>query len=543
MSVIREPVNDTERVLREACSFVLQLPAVSIDLERSFVANGGDSISAMRVSPRCKAAKVVVPVATLLTNKSLANVAAHVSSPDTMASSSITQLKEVEEATVGVTNTQPKIEPFSLLKLSKNELDNLLAQIAPTLRVPASQVRDVAPTTHTQALCADAAMRTPPQGFYIFYIDIPEPVQLDTITSFAQKLWDQVDMLRTVFVQRPDSGVLLQVVTAQSPAPLQVHAVSETTNIHEESENVFAESIQSQLRPGALWTQFLVFHRSGTPTRLALRLSHAHYDGMSLPPLLECLAATLQEKPWPVIPKFVDYVAHVLEQNKQTLQHWRMTLRGSEPLPLQPTGRKSRILTSTSVIEYPPRVADFTEASAFLATCAETLARLHDTRDVHFSLTVSGRTLLPDSLSNIVGPCLNQVPLRVVLPPEPSFKKTLGLVRQAQLDMLPAEMATLQDIYQVCTNWPEKHRKMSYNVHFHDVDSRSIDLLGDGAQTPLLTHGPRGVWEHSEAIWIIASPAEGTWQIALSGNASHCTSEYLDKILDTLALVVAVADV
>lgn len=543
MSVFREPVNDAERVLREACGFVLRLPAASIDLERSFVANGGDSISAMRVSPRCKAAKIAVPVATLLANKSLADVAVHVSSADTKASSSINQLEEVEEATVGVTNIQAETQPFSLLSLPENELDDLLAQIAPTLCVTTSQVRDVAPTTHTQALCADAAMRTPPQGFYIFYIDIPETVQLKTITGFAQKLWDQVDILRTIFVQRPDSGDLLQVVTAQSPAPLQVHAVSGTINIHEESESIFAESIQSQLEPGAFWTQFMVLHRSGTPTRLALRLSHAHYDGMSLPPLLECLAATLQENPWPVIPKFVDYVAHVLEQNEQTLQHWRMTLRGSEPLPLRPTGEESRILTSTSVVEHPPRVADFTEASVFLATCAETLARLHDTRDVHFSLTVSGRTLLPESLNNTVGPCLNQVPLRVALPPESSFKQNLGLVRQAQLDMLPAEMATLQDIYKVCTDWPEKHRRMSYNVHFHDVDSRSIDLLGDGVQTPLLTYGPRGVWEHSEAIWIIASPVEETWQIALSGNASHCTTEYLDKISDILALVVAAAHV
>ncbi len=543
MPEFREPVTDTERVLRDACSFVLQVPASNINLERSFVANGGDSISAMRVSPRCKAAEVVVPVATLLTNKSLADVAAHVSSSSAVASSFITQSKELEEAATGVTTACPQTEPFNLLHLSKSELDDLLAQIAPTLCTPTSQVRDIAPTTHTQALCAEAAMYTPPQGFYIFYIDIPESAQLETIAAFAQELWDQIDMLRTVFIQRPDSSDLLQVVTAQSPAPLQIHTVSETENLHEKSERIFAESIQSTLEPGALWTKFIVLHRSGIPTRLALRLSHAHYDGMSLPPLLECLAATLQKKPWPIIPKFVDYVAHVYEKNEQTLQHWRMTLLGSKPLPLQPTGDQSRILTSTSVIQCPPKVSDSTEASVFLATCAETLARLHDTRDVHFSLTVSGRTLLPGSLDNIVGPCLNQVPLRVVLPPEPSFITTVGLVRQAQLDMLPAEMATLQDIYRTCTNWPEEHQKMMYNVHFHDLDSRSIDLLGDGVQTPLLTHGPRGVWEHSEAIWMVASPVDGTWQIVLSGNASHCTSGYLDKISDTLALVVATADV
>ncbi|PQK18077.1 hypothetical protein BB8028_0011g00060 [Beauveria bassiana] len=542
ISIFREPRTDTERVVRDACSFVLQVPVTNINLDRSFVANGGDSIAAMRVSPRCRNSHVVVSVARLLTAKTLADVTAQSCLDNAkVLLSAVGDDDTWDKKATDAVSSESEIEPFSLLNISENELSDLRAQIAPALRIPPEQVRDIAPTTHTQSLCVEAAMHTPPQGCYVFYIDIPQSIELKKMTTFAQKLWDRVDMLRTVFVLRPESSQLLQVVSEQSVVPLELYAVNDSNKMESESKRVFEESLKSSLESGAIYVKFMLLHRPDTPTRLAIRLSHAHYDGMSLPPILECLAAELQGKLWPAIPSFVSYISHVCEQSGNTLQYWKKALHGSKPLALHPTGNSSQILTRSRVIACPPKQASFTEANVFLAVCAETLARLYDTRDVHFTLTVSGRAMLPANLTNIVGPCLNQVPLRVVLPEEPNFSTTVGLVRKAQLDMLPAEMATLQDIYKACTDWPEGAQKMAYNVHFNDLDSRSIDLLGDGAQVPLLVHGPRGVWEHSEQIWIIASPVEGTWQIALSANASHCTADYLDKIGDTLALVAAAA--
>lgn len=70
----RKPKNEAEEVLLRACSTVLNTPMENIDLQRSFVANGGDSISAMRLSPQCRAANVVFSVANLLKGRSLAEV-------------------------------------------------------------------------------------------------------------------------------------------------------------------------------------------------------------------------------------------------------------------------------------------------------------------------------------------------------------------------------------------------------------------------------------------------------------------------------------
>ena len=74
ISVLRQPVTKAERILQHACSVVLNVSASDVNLARSFVANGGDSISAMRLSAYCHA-NIIVTVTNLLKSKSLVEVA------------------------------------------------------------------------------------------------------------------------------------------------------------------------------------------------------------------------------------------------------------------------------------------------------------------------------------------------------------------------------------------------------------------------------------------------------------------------------------
>jgi non-ribosomal peptide synthase protein (TIGR01720 family) len=85
-----EHMTNSERVLRDSCSIVLNMPSANINLQRSFVANGGDSISAMRLSSLCRAANILFSVATLLRRKSLAEVA-HLSTVITIPTISLTE--------------------------------------------------------------------------------------------------------------------------------------------------------------------------------------------------------------------------------------------------------------------------------------------------------------------------------------------------------------------------------------------------------------------------------------------------------------------
>ncbi|KAG6008108.1 NRPS protein [Claviceps maximensis] len=74
-----KPITVSETVIRDACSHVLNVSPNLINMQRSFIANGGDSISAMQISPYCRAAGVVVSVASLLRAKKLVDAAASAS--------------------------------------------------------------------------------------------------------------------------------------------------------------------------------------------------------------------------------------------------------------------------------------------------------------------------------------------------------------------------------------------------------------------------------------------------------------------------------
>lgn len=74
-AALREPRTDMERTIAAACSFILNIPVCDINLDRSFISNGGDSISAMRLSAHCRAANIAISVGHLLKSKTLAEFA------------------------------------------------------------------------------------------------------------------------------------------------------------------------------------------------------------------------------------------------------------------------------------------------------------------------------------------------------------------------------------------------------------------------------------------------------------------------------------
>ncbi|KAI9726757.1 MAG: NRPS [Chrysothrix sp. TS-e1954] len=64
-----------KHVLLDACSRVLDISSARLECHKSFINNGGDSISAMRLVSRCRAANLVITVASVLQNRSLTSLA------------------------------------------------------------------------------------------------------------------------------------------------------------------------------------------------------------------------------------------------------------------------------------------------------------------------------------------------------------------------------------------------------------------------------------------------------------------------------------
>jgi amino acid adenylation domain-containing protein len=504
----RPPSTPSEKRLQALWAIVLEIDADMIGINDHFLYLGGDSISAMRLAALAQRHKVGLRAADVLQFPRFIDLSS-----------------KIQEQKVSI-YCNPL--PYSLLQSKEDDArTSLVNRISSQLEFTLHHVQDVLPTTAIQALCADAAMHTPPQGSFWFHIDIPKTVDPNIVLEFCHTTWSQMEILRTVFVK--DGESLLQVIPCDISTPLEV--IDVTGDLDMTADKVFNEQLRNPLQIGAIFTKFLVFRGTRCSTRLGIRLSHAHFDGVSLMSILKYLSAHIQGLEVPYVPQFSGYIRHVKDQERRSLDYWRKLLKGSIPLPLSPTGAPSSIITSSQAIEHPPRHKGYTAANVFLASCAEAIARIRNINDVVMTTTVSGRTMLPPGLDDVVGPCLNQIPLRVRLDPERTFDRTLRATQQAQLDMLTTETATLADIYQACAEeWPVEQRKLFYNVQFQNVGLPSVDLLGDGVQTSMNVFGSMGVWKHSEEVWIIARPSSDGWNIDLSSNACNSSIQDLEKI-------------
>lgn len=143
-------------------------------------------------------------------------------------------------------------------------------------------------------------------------------------------LWDRVDILRIAFVQSK-SGDLLQVIPRDVPISLEKHKVEQEGTLDDLAGLVFEESLQPRLEMGATYVKFMLIHGPGKSTRFGFRVSHGHFDGVSLIPILSCLAASLQDRDWPNIQSSLATLAMSRSRTQRPWIIGRKILRGRSP--------------------------------------------------------------------------------------------------------------------------------------------------------------------------------------------------------------------
>lgn len=153
---VRSPETDIERVLCKVCSAIFNIPTNEFNLDRSFIANGGDSISAMRLASQCRAANISFSVANLLQSKTIAEFAA--------SRTTIT--------TVAVKQEETFVTPFELSPIQRWFFEQLPFK------------------------SGDEREQFYNQGFYV---KIRQSFPVDQIETAVSKLVDHHSMLRSRF--------------------------------------------------------------------------------------------------------------------------------------------------------------------------------------------------------------------------------------------------------------------------------------------------------------------------------------------------------
>lgn len=433
---------------------VLGVDVTSIRPDLSFFSQGGDSILAIKLAGLCRASGLSVSVAQILQNPTLKAMC-----------------KTLEHKTVGLASSPPK-------KLQEKAAQESLSSLAwfdtarfaetvvcPRLHVSPDNILDIVEATSTQAsFIATGLLEGRGNTNYMLFelTGLIDPVQMGTT---CRKLVARHSILRTVFL--PHQRRLWQVVLDKVELAFTTHRCGKWRQGHLAQKLIKAD--QGKLMElGQPYVRFMYLDGGRSGGLLVMRISHAQYDGMSIPVLFEDLCALYEEGkveedhqlsvPRPV---FTDFARASHSSNANGAEdYWQQLLQGSHMTNIvahrSPPHARCKVKTLAREITV-ANTTKVTFANIAKASWALVLAEASESTDVVFGHLISGRNMsLPDSkgdINEVLGPCINMVPVRVRVDGS-DLQDTLRQVYDQQLACIPYETFGLDQIVERCTDWP-----------------------------------------------------------------------------------------
>ncbi|EAW16453.1 putative nonribosomal peptide synthase [Aspergillus fischeri NRRL 181] len=447
VTVKRPPHNDAERKIQALVSRILGLPVNQVGLDDNFFLLGGDSMAAMKLVAAARSVGMMLSVKGVLQQPRLVDLVQG----------------QGQHLQLPGSGDEGAAQPCHPLPGSEsNEVgDSMRDTIASQMVFDASLIQDVLPTTEFQA---ETVCTWPATYFLITMHGCLDPRRLRVAT---QMLLDRHEILRTVFVRQETTDHIVQVVLQPIPVPF-FEFPCDSEDLSSACELVCSMDSARGLPLGYLATQFTLFSQSANPKYhiLAVRLSHAQYDGYCMPLLYRDLARLYGDDthPLPPVTQYAAYIRHLTRAEKsKARQFWSHTLYASRvPTRLDELslGAPAESLMPGSLIELTTNMAmptphnGITVASLMKSAAALILMSLCQTTDVVFCQVVSGRNVPLPGIETIVGVCANIVPVRVRARPRCTVQSFLGAVQEQHIEALDHEFLGLQEIRRYCTEWP-----------------------------------------------------------------------------------------
>lgn len=467
----------SEDILRSAWAKLLGMRPEQIDVDDNFFRLGGDSVLAMKLVSGLRAQGHGLSVADIFQHMRLSDEA---------------RVLKLDSVSTG--KTRP-YKPFSTLGVP-NVGQFLADAVRPKLAVPEWSVKDAAPVTDSQALDIRGTVNAPRTSVQCTMLHFTNGIDKQRLFDACKELIKTHDILRTVFIEH--ESVFFQIVLHELDTPLVAQKADE--DIDELVNKVCTEDVESDF---ALGSSFLkLIHVEGKDGRhcLVIRLSHALYDGMSLPRLLEDLENLYSSGKVVDFEPFPAYIARTSDQGIQTkaLGYWRGLLQGSSLSVLDAqstqTGDRGVFKEDLAVEGFQPP-EEITTANLLTAAWALLLARRQGKADVTFGGVTSGRGIDMAGVENVVGPCYQLTPIRVPFEPSWTAADLMRFVQRQSGDSAAHDFVGFEKISRECTQWRSDSdgEGLFFDsiVHHQDWDdSDSMPFAGETARLEILNpHG------------------------------------------------------
>ncbi|GAQ44074.1 nonribosomal siderophore peptide synthase Sid2 [Aspergillus niger] len=505
----------SEAILRSAWATILKLSPEQIDVDDNFFRLGGDSVLAMKLVSSLRAQGHGLTVADIFQRMRLGDAA--------------------KALRVDVVSKEEKVQPYHPFSTigQQDNLESFLSEvIRPKLANPEWSIRDVLPVTDIQALDVRGTVQAPRTSIQYTMLYFDQDINREQLHRACHELVKAHDILRTVFVEHGSS--FLQVVLDDITAPIAIH---ETTSTLEDAVNSLCKRhSETAFQLGSSFTQFLhIEHTQTHQSCLILGLSHAQYDGVSLPLLLRDLETLYTSGQIPTPTPFSSYISHTLSPTPQNkaLTYWKNLLQGSTPSVLptqQQQGSRSIFHTAPIPLPFPFNLEGITTATLLTSSWALLLARRLQTQDITFATVTSGRTLssLP-SPDSIIGSCYQLTPTRVQIQPSWQAMDFLRAVQSQAAESAEYDFLGLDKIGNAL-NWDKSVGSVVHHQDWDDFDE--MPFAGGKCKVDILN--PDG--DAADPMKVVSFVKEGVMHVGVVGWEGEET--VVDEVLNELVGVV-----
>lgn len=462
-----------ETILRSAWANILGIRTEEIEVDDNFFRLGGDSVLAMKLVSALRMQGHSLTVADVFQHMRLGN-AAKVLKVDHFTNSSRTR----------------SYVPFSTL--THVDVDHFSSQVVrPKLADACWSVQDVCPVTDSQELDIRGTIHSPRTSIQYTILYFEKAIDLEPLGHACRNLVRTHQILRTVFVKH--ESAFFQVVLTE--LPITISTLRTQKPLEQYTKELCASDIESDYRLGSPFLKLVHVQASDGRECLILGLSHAQYDGVSLPRVLQDLETFYRGEKSVELEPFSTYIAQTQDKDVQTkaLVYWRNLLQGSSLSYLD--GDLGRIGDKAMLKARPVDVSqlhrDITSATLLTAAWALTLARRLKSADVTFGGVTSGRNIDAISVENICGPCYQFTPVRVLFHSKWTAIDLLNYVQRQSAQSAAHDFLGFREISKNCTQWPPETSFYGSLVHHQDtVDLETMPFAGQTCRVEVLKpHG------------------------------------------------------
>ncbi|GFF41831.1 nonribosomal peptide synthetase 12 [Aspergillus udagawae] len=535
----RQPTCEAEQMMQNIWAKVLNIGANTIGLDDSFFRLGGDSISSMRLVSEARKLRMNVTVADVFRHETLA---ALVRGQDLDGAETVGQPDEA--VLVDSCTRKALLEEVDSMDLGLRSED--VADIWPVTSVQERCfVEGIYPVTCIKGHSAVDATTCGRFANYM-YLDLSADTDVSLLEEACTQTLDRFPILRACFLWL--RGKLWQVVLNQIKHPFRVQDVSEDLDV---ALRDFCLGDAHTVSPTQPPLAVVLLRREGHGMRLVIRISHAQYDGICLPTIVQSFMNG-NNGANPAAPTFSTFLSYASRRRSQSLSYWTELLRGARPTGLhkqllaqraleKPQLKAIHLRAETKLPRLPNKITPATLASAAWALL---LSRLTGQDDVVYGHLVAGRNSAIPGVEEIVGCCLDYIPVRVKQLTS-SSQTPAGLLRSVQEQFLAvgeADSLGYKEIIQNCTDWPASAGSAFFEstIQHQNIDEYpDIRVPGGGTSRVQFFQNPHLV---PTSIHMVSYTQGDTVFLELASNTHIMAVETARAIVDGLVRIVRKLD-